>query len=191
MVDPADDERTILIKDALRRSARSLPELVRDCQGIYPTEARELLAGMVAAGSVTYVDRAYALSETGPTADHTPVLLSTIADGLPEPHPHDCDWRFTQPTVQLLAERLCSCLPSPIVLLGAPTVYVAIVRSTPAAPVFLVDWSHELIRILAESGFAQGTLLAHNMLSGQLAQPTTDAGAILIDPPWYGELVTW
>jgi len=103
------------------REARSFEELVDLAWGIYPNELEDMLARLRRGGRIrkTRAGRwvSVALPE-GNRSGHarkevesrTPQQVAELMHGflerLPDPHPHDFDWRFSLRGVQAFAEHL-------------------------------------------------------------------------------------
>ena len=152
MCDPENDERTMLIRQALTGGATTLSDLVAKCQGMYPPDVNELLGELAADGQVARDGDTYSLSRDPTTSSRCSPIVPAEQVGLPVPHPHDYDWRFTSTSTQFLADRLLVHSPSPIVLLGAPSVYVELTYRAVPTPLVLVDWSNELVGSSARLG---------------------------------------
>ncbi|UJR86042.1 Hypothetical protein I5071_81230 [Sandaracinus amylolyticus] len=97
---------------------------------------------------------------------HRHLILRDV--GRPEPHPLDCDWRFTPDTTQMLAHRLHR---TRCVLAGAPTVAAALVEQGDA--VTLVERQ-------------PGLALPQATVDIEVAPATGETfEAAFADPPWY------
>ncbi|MBE7467630.1 MAG: hypothetical protein HS114_00625 [Anaerolineales bacterium] len=181
-----------LVLSTIARGAHRLEEIARECGGLYPLELRVLLDDLVKQGQVRLSKKGYHLTlfnkvgagfaQSGILSDHLPIL--------PEPHPHDCDWRFDPATSQYLARIILQeSSPSGVVLLlGAPSVFIEMACSRNVPHTILLDWSSELtdymIRFFLPDTFR---LVNHDLLSGSLWQSHWPVDVVLCDPPWYPE----
>ncbi len=189
-----EDYRQRLVLEAIRRGNRSLEDIARDIGGIYPLELRALLANLQRSGKITWSDTGFVTTcglDNG--RSHSPsesTIFRPNALVLPEPHPHDYDWRFDQRTARMLSKlAIDSCLPDAgIVLLGAPTVFAEIARLLAPPPTCLLDASAELVELLQAAPLpASCTVVHHDLLSGFSWDASFPVDVIVCDPPWYEE----
>ena len=120
-----------------------LSAIASKCGGLYPQELRGVLEVLMQRGKVALSPQGYCLVE------HEKARGSIIQfrrpgnsyAELPEPHPHDYDWRFDAATAQRLANIALreSASEGNILLLGTPTVLVR-------APLFTRGTSYDLAR---------------------------------------------
>ena len=190
-------ERSIhlhLILSAIIRGAHTLEEISSECGGLYPFELRELLAGLIETGQVILSEDTYNLSspQIGHDDSTQPDRGGTQFVDLPEPHPLDYDWRFDAETSKHVAETIVKeTAYGTILLLGAPSVYLALARLRPSARAVLLDWSSELIHYLSHFNLPDSfTLVNHDVFSGVLWESSYVIDAVVCDPPWYPEYYT-
>ena len=104
--------------------------------------------------------------------------------GLPVPHPLDCDWRFTKGTADELLERLESLIgpDNSAALMGAPSVYVQAKNQRMENQLILLDRNETLAKSSGLSPFSKGDLCCDLMHGAPNLPPVH---AVLADPPWY------
>jgi hypothetical protein len=177
---------------AVCRGNRSLEDIARDTGGIYPLELRALLADLQRSGKIIWSRSGYEvtrrLDSCCKRSPSEPTALLPDALVLPEPHPHDYDWRFDQRTARMLSELATdSCLPDAgIVLLGALTVFAEIVRLSTPPHTRLLDASVELVELLRAASLpASCTAVHHDLLSGAPWDAGFPVDTMVCDPPWY------
>lgn len=189
------DEHTFqqgLVLSAIAKGARTLQEIADVCGGLYPGELRSLIEELIFHKKVLLSSQGYSLAHQEKTGDsmmpsHEP--RSYYAE-LPEPHPHDYDWRFDTATAQHLANTAIqeSSSGGTILLLGIPSVFIELVYSNKASHTILLDWSSELIDYLSHFHLPSSfDLVKHDLLSGQLWHGNSPVGVVVCDPPWYIE----
>jgi hypothetical protein len=108
-------------------------------------------------------------------------LISHPLDGLPEPHPLDFDWRFTQSTLPFLKQLVSTTNDANGAILGAPSLYKYLADLQ--ASVSLFDKNPQIVEHLKGAGYPNVTEvdLMHR----------SDFSALfdwaVADPPWYPE----
>jgi hypothetical protein len=159
-------------------SVHSFDDLVSRLPGVYPTEARDALERLVAAGGLSVAD----VRRLRQRSHSVRGGLGSVR-GLPVPHPLDYDWRFSASAAKHLAaqcERLSG--GKPIALLGAPTVLAAL-RGRGRVPAVLLDANPAIVEAFARAGRYQALQCDFR----QDALPRLVSSVVLLDPPWYGE----
>lgn len=101
-------------------------------------------------------------------------------DGLPLPHPLDCEWRFAERTAEaLLAEAVGRTGPGDaILLLGVPSLAV-VARSSTSDRLFHVVGEDNAVSEALRCGTAGDVRFDHGTPSSR------SVGAVVLDPPWY------
>ena len=188
-----------LIVSVLDREAISLKEIVRKCGGLYPTELRSFLEKLVTTGKIGTTSSGYKLADSArsidlshldvDSADHNSNTVPTVI--LPQPHPHDYDWRFDKLTSSKLSELVVKETPKggAALLLGAPSVFAILVRHPPIVPnLILLDWSNELVNYLKAYNLpSRFSVIQHNLLEGSAWETNQSVNTVVCDPPWYPE----
>ncbi|GEM_PF-742642 len=182
------------ILSAIARGCHRIGDIARECGGLYPLELQTVLNELVEQGKVIRSTESYQLAPSSTTkidsvqSNSLPNFNQTIE--LPEPHPHDFDWRFDLQTIHNLAEMLIaeSRREGSILLLGAPSIFVELTKRHDAPHTTLMDWSSELISRLNQHRFPKSfTAINHNLSSPALWKSEQQAEVVLCDPPWYPE----
>jgi len=176
-----------LVLDKLRTSAMEFGTLVANAEGAYPTDILTVLKELEADNKVLEADGLWFLHNQQNqllvrqvAAD---VMIQQSEGDLPEPHPLDFDWRFTDDTLALL-ERILDTKCGEGAILGAPTLYKSL--SDIGAAVSLFDKNPAMIDYLKSAGYVSVTEvdLVHPIQFSRRFQWA------LADPPWYNEHYT-
>jgi hypothetical protein len=183
-----------LVLKAITQGNHTLPAITCSCSGIYPGELQELLNQLIELKQICLIaGHFYLISEESRRAP-TILPFQHIYDvNLPEPHPHDFDWRFDSKTVLRIAEiALRENVPhGSILTLGTPSVFLELLYSYNAPHAILMDWSPALIAYLQRYQFSEAfDLVLHNVFSEQLWNSKRPMDVVVIDPPWYIEHYT-
>lgn len=182
------------ILSAIARGCHRIGDIACECGGLYPLELQAVLDELVKQGKIYRSTEGYHLApSSNPKIDSAksnslPSFNQSME--LPEPHPHDFDWRFDPQTVRNLAEMLIaeSRREGSILLLGAPSVFVELTKLHDVPHTTIIDWSPELINRLNQYRLPQSfTAINHNLSSSVLWNPDQPANVVLCDPPWYPE----
>jgi len=183
-----------LILSAIARGYHRIGEIARECGGLYPLELQAVLNELVKQGKINRSTEGYHLApSSNPKIDSAksnslPSFNQSME--LPEPHPHDFDWRFDAQTIRNLAEMLIakSLREGRLLLLGVPSVFVELMKFHDVPHTTLVDGSSELINRLNQYRLPQSfTAINHNLSSSVLWKSEQEADVVLCDPPWYPE----
>jgi hypothetical protein len=173
------DRLATRVREAIERGASTLTGLCQECEGAFPTailEAAEQFGISQQLRSLPH--RAWTKEELGTEDASLP--------SMPEPHPIDCEWRYTKDT----AENLCDWITrnsSRSGCFGTPSVFVRL--ATRGHDVFLVDRNPGLRKHFPES-------IRSRMITVDLALASSSKAiehhlppfdTILLDPPWYWE----
>jgi len=118
----------------LSRSPARFEHLVQEAEGAYPTDVQQALRDLESEGQVRLTSNAeWTTSEDAPhQAALRPAVPQTapsaaLSSDLPEPHPLDFDWRFTDEAIHMVFEELRARRFGNIAVLGAPTVFRCLV----------------------------------------------------------------
>jgi hypothetical protein len=117
----------------------------------------------------------------------------SVERGLPVPHFQDGDWRFTTTTSDALARQLTDGSTGNILLIGAPSIFCALIRALArASPVTAVDASFRTVDALnnlaRNGGFGDRFAAFHVDVARGDPLPLT-ADRVFMDPPWYEHFV--
>lgn len=184
-----------LVLNALIRGAETLDQLVGECEGLYPLELLAILDELVERDYVIRTPAGYSSVPTALTVERphsrSPAKIEAPSIILPEPHPHDFDWRFDASTTSKLVDLMCQNLPpyGRILLIGAPSLFAAMVQlGDDAPPTTLVDWNQSLNLV-----FDNASLPSHlrficvDLLHQALPSDMEPVDIVVCDPPWYPE----
>jgi hypothetical protein len=149
-------------------TASSFESLVANCEGMYPSDIRDIL---VAEGA-----RFTALLRDAETA---PMGSAACPQGpLALPHPQDSEWRFSDGCAEALARRAVrSAQGQPVLCLGVPMVAIAAARAG-ARSLYVMGEDNVITRGLIKTIGSEAVY--GPPVEGQ-------AGAVVLDPPWYPE----
>lgn len=174
-----------LVLSAIATGSRTLVEISQQSEGIYPLELKTLLDELALRGDIVLSASEYRLAAVSTKEGLHEASSKEIL--LPHPHPLDYDWRFTETTSQNLTKLIIG-KSKVALLLGAPSVFVNIIRNRRIPFTTLVDFSRELVDYLCKCELPVCTnVVAHNLLSGVLWETEYKADFVFCDPPWYVE----
>lgn len=181
-----------LVLSAIAKGGCTLQEIASKCGGLYPQDLRGVLEELMLREKVVLSPRGYCLVENEKSGGS---IIQFRRSGnyyaeLPEPHPHDYDWRFDTATAQRLAKIVLrdSVPEGKILLLGTPSVLIELMYAHKAPHTILLDWNHSLIDYLSHFHLPTSfTLVKHNLLSSSLWHGDSRVDVVLCDPPWYVE----
>lgn len=174
----------LLLRELLK-GPLEFAKLVKEAEGAYPSEVMSALRLLEAEEKIS-------LSESGlwrvdhqmtikPPIHHSPRKNIAVAKNLPEPHPLDFDWRFTDETLGSLATSLgCSPLES-IAVLGAPTFFKYLIDL--GANAWLYDKNPSVMQHLRTAGYE--SLVQCDLR--EFADLPMEFQWVFADPPWYVE----
>ncbi|MFZ1397298.1 MAG: hypothetical protein WAS33_10395 [Candidatus Promineifilaceae bacterium] len=182
-----------LILSAIAEGYSELIKIAHACGGMYPTELLNKLQVLESKKLISkqenghyFIEKNYRVQLEELDVSHFSSLLSN----LPLPHPHDYDWRFTQETARNLAESLFNrnTLNEPVILLGAPSVFLNYLKIDNTNHVILLDQNQELLEYLSAASLPHNAELKyHTILSSEVWIPNVSVGMVFCDPPWYPE----
>lgn len=182
------------ILSAIGRGYHRIGDIARECGGLYPLELQAVLNELVKQGKINRSTEDYQLAPSSnikvDSAKSNSLLSFNQPMELPEPHPHDFDWRFDPKTIRNLVEMLIaeSRHEGSILLLGAPSLFIELAKLHDAPHVTLIDWSPELISRLNQYRLPKSfTAINNNLSSHVLWKSEQQAEVVLCDPPWYPE----
>jgi hypothetical protein len=156
-------------------------------EGAYPTDVLSVLTRFRNEGKLnqqSYADTAEPISKqqirpSGGILSNGRGPMDEIESAMPEPHPLDFDWRFAVRSLPVFDRLLAELDASTIGILGAPTLYLHMLKSR--AIVHLYDKNAQLVDKFIEGGFS--TVTHCDLFEDQLATEAYDA--VVADPPWY------
>jgi hypothetical protein len=179
-------ELTLRLQHELRRGHLTFKDLVGSAEGAYPSDVLFVLSTLQTAGESGLV--ASRLLADARNAEQTEEAsgcrsqqLTENSDDLPEPHPLDFDWRFSQNALLNLQKEIRATPDDRIAVLGAPTLFMKLVDS--GLNTHLFDKNPHVIQHLKSSGYASLTQCDLFKYSGHSAQFEW----AIADPPWYLE----
>lgn len=171
---------------ALCRS--SWPDFLRGLPGVYPSDALDALRRIVQRDDVVANDREAARSlAAAASADGVrPPFQPWRTSGRPlaVPHPLDFEWRFTPDSADALLDR-CAAATSPaapVVLVGAPTVFIRAAERGEGHRFALFDKNRTTVTRLL-STYPRTQAFVHDACADP--PPRRAADVTLLDPPWY------
>ncbi len=166
------------IVSAVRGDVHTLWHLISILPGYYPTVVRDAVARLIGNSMIPP-----GIADEG-SGNAIRSRSQLDVQGLPVPHPLDCDWRFTKGTADELLERLESLIGpnNSAALLGAPSVYVRAKNQRMENQLILLDRNETLANSSGLSPSWKGDLCC-NLMHGAPNLPPVHA--VLADPPWY------
>lgn len=187
------DFQSQLVLSTVSKGPHKFEEIVQKSGGIYPLELRKLISQLIKRGQIESGRDGYTLADPQIAMDNELDYgwdrRHSVLE-LPEPHPHDCDWRFDIHTSQQLAQMLIkeNSTDGMMLLIGTPSVFIELARENITNNIIFVDWNAGLIDYLCSVNLPDSfTLVKHDLLSGNLWESIQKADVVLCDPPWYLE----
>ena len=173
-------ELDLAIGEGLERGAGSFSALAANVCGAWPVETLSVLRKRVAAGLLREEQLEELLRRNGDTR-HDDWQLASVQSGptLPQPHPLNYDWRFTEDTRDFLVASLSDLNPHSIGLLGCPSLLRPLLRR--GLPSTLFDRNKALKSTLTEAEQARFHCVD---LSAPLGH-SFEFSVVVADPPWY------
>lgn len=163
-------------------------DFLRCLPGVYPSDALAALRRIGLRDDVSAFTReaANTILIEARTSDDRPPYQPWRTGGRPlaVPHPLDFEWRFTPDSADALLDRCASVSNSaaPVVLIGAPTVFVRAVERGEGHRYTLLDKNRATVgRLLGAYPRAQA--FVHDACVDP--PPRCAADVSLLDPPWY------
>jgi hypothetical protein len=161
-------------------------DLVKASEGAYPSDVLTALhqletenqVHLSSGGLWTCCNQS---DTTTKTTSHLGRETKELPDGLPEPHPLDFDWRFTQATLADLRMHINAAPSESIAILGAPTFYKYLIDSGVSA--WLFDKNPHVVQHLRAEGYP--SVIECDLL--QFSAGSTQFQWAVADPPWYIE----
>ena len=174
------DELRIRVRNLTASSSLSFRELVVAMEGAYPTDVQDALHSLQAE------DVAVGGLRSDADSAETRTRLRSEADvvTLPEPHPLDYDWRFTEESLNSLAATIAETGAKRVAILGAPTVFLRLARAD--VDVTLYDNNVHLVEELRSRQFSKAVHC--DLFTTRFEDPAFDL--VVADPPWYPEHYT-
>jgi len=170
-----------LLRELSERGPLTFQDLVRAAEGAYPSDVLFSLHSLEKDGQISRLTfdrwtKGDAASRENAQAPPAPMSSSPVQiDALPEPHPIDFDWRFTDATLSDLEGYIHASSAERVAVLGAPTLFQRLSRSGVSVHLFdknpqiVISWPSEtrlsanatsLSSLVFLSGFS-GPLLIH------------------------------
>jgi len=169
----------------LQKGPLEFAKIVKDAEGAYPLEVMSALRLLEAEEKVSFSESGlwqvdHRLNVT-PSINSPVIERTPVSKHLPEPHPLDFDWRFTEETLLSLRTILRFARLESMAILGAPTLYKYLVDSGTNA--WLYDKNPSAIRYLQTEGYDSVTEC--DLLKS--ADTSKQFQWVFADPPWYVE----
>jgi Probable N6-adenine methyltransferase len=179
--------RLRLTRELTERGPLGFQDLVEAAEGAYPSDVLSALHALQKDGQAFLLPSAkWSKTESSssalvPGSSSTRPTSTASSDGLPEPHPVDFDWRFTNRTLADLGKYINASGLEHVAVLGAPTLYRYLTDSGIHAHLF--DKNPYIVKYLKEAGYSTVTesdLFKFSDFSAQFQWA-------IADPPWYIE----
>jgi len=179
-------ELTVRIGRELLKGPCDFACLVRGAEGAYPSDVLAVLRQLETAGEACVTSagdwkRCGLLNAASQRTPEEAEPEGTARTCLPEPHPLDFDWRFSESTLAALQRRMDVSQDEAVAILGAPTLYKHLVDS--GVDAWLFDKNAQIIEHLRDAGYTSVT-------QGDLFEFTAAPRrfhCVVADPPWYIE----
>jgi hypothetical protein len=171
-----------IVVNAIDKGCSSLLDIATCC-GIYPTELKNILDGLIRQKKV-FCDKNDQYHIVGEA-------LIPAEFHIPPPHPFDYDWRFDGNTTSTLTEELLNECGSKntILLLGTHSIQIELYRRKVTNKVVLLDSNTSLIEELRCHDDLPNYICLHKdfFVSGEssLQYEYGNVGVVFMDPPWY------
>lgn len=166
----------------------SWPDFLKSLPGVYPSDALEALRRISRHGDLTVANQQIARSFIA--ASEANVVQPpyqpwrTGSRPLAVPHPLDFEWRFTPEAADVLLDRCVGAASgdAPVVLIGAPTVFIRAVERGKGHRFALFDKNRATVARLL-SAYPRTQAFVHDACIDP--PPCHVADVALLDPPWY------
>lgn len=178
-----------MILDSIEAGAGSLDEIAGASGGMYPSTLQPLLAELSTERLIYRVAGRYRV-RTAQQTDRVAPTLCVLPSSLPLPHPCDCDWRFQDSAAKYLAATITKASPrsAPVLLIGAPRLFVELTAMSETSHVYLLDSNRELIETVNNEPLPPHFHAIYHDLTNFGPSPIPEAvGVVFCDPPWYPE----
>jgi hypothetical protein len=179
-----EELRNVLLSE-LRTRPTEFESLVGRAEGAYPADVMTVLRTLEADNEVSESDGVWFLFHqiVRPRPTPLPRIASTSGffSDLPEPHPLDFDWRFTESTLRDFENLVNLTNTASGAILGAPSLYKHL--SDLGASVSLFDKNPQIVEYLRSVGYStvnEVDLTRSSEFSAQFHWG-------IADPPWYPE----
>jgi hypothetical protein len=176
-----------LTRELRERVPLGFQELVQAAEGAYPSDVLSALHALHTDGQAFLLPSAkwsrHELSSQTvvPRSSNIPPTTPTSSDGLPEPHPVDFDWRFTNKTLADLGKYINPSELEHVAVLGAPTLYRYLTDSGINAHLF--DKNPYIVKHFKAAGYS--TVTESDLF--KFSNFSTKFQWAIADPPWYIE----
>jgi len=183
-------------------------ELLKNTWGIYPGKLLKILEGLESDKIVKRVNDCWEIIQgqtviTKPENKKTKKLylseecfkvankkMDEFRKEMPEPHPHNFDWRFSNQCLQSFAEYLLSYHDDDdnICIIAAPSLFVYLQSMDYFNEIILIERSkqmNEKIRHIFPGFFGIKTHDLQYPFKGDLSRLENYFSCIIADPPWY------
>jgi hypothetical protein len=172
----------------LSGSPARFEHLLQEAEGAYPTDVQQVLQDLESEGQLCLTTKGeWTIFQDAPPSTLKPAGSKTgstaaLSSDLPEPHPLDFDWRFTDEAIHLIDQELRARCAGNIAVLGAPTVFRWLVDQ--GIPAHLFDKNAAVLDYLKGRGYHTFTEI-DLLCPGPL--PSGRFECVVADPPWYPE----
>ena len=174
---------TSIVEEGLRLGL-SFPEMCMAGRGATPIAIRAALFRYD--GAAVLKDRASRLLLT---VGDPQELRPELDERLPVPHPLDFDWRFSSSTAEALAVDALAAVGvrAPILLVGVPSVLLAIGDRPNLPPIWFASRGHDPITMALKRSAAPGI----RFIDIEEDLSAIEAAVSVVDPPWYDDIARW
>lgn len=176
--------RNVLLSK-LSTGSLGFESLVSSAEGAFPTDVMSVLRTLAANGQVSeslglwFLSNALSRGQDNSMSYRDP--SSAPLSGLPEPHPLDFDWRFTESTLPLFGNLISTTNSASGAILGAPSLYKYLADS--GVRVSLFDKNPRVVQHLRSVGYSA----VHEVDLTYSSEFLPEFQWVIADPPWYPE----
>jgi Probable N6-adenine methyltransferase len=176
-----------LTRELAEKGQLGFQELVEAAEGAYPSDVLSALHALQKDEQAFLLPSAKWSKTNSPSPaivpgpSNTQLTSTASSDGLPEPHPVDFDWRFTNRTLADLGKYIKASELERVAVLGAPTLYRYLTDSGINAQLF--DRNPYIVKHFKAAGYS--TVTESDLF--EFSHFSAEFQWAIADPPWYIE----
>lgn len=188
----------------LDEGSQSFENLLINTWGIYPRTLKSILGGLENVDLVKEVNGSWELTQKNRTYQKAKKIknkslylskkcflfankqMDKFRKKMPEPHPRNYDWRFSNEGLQSFVEYLLTYHSSNdnVCIIAAPSIFVYLNFIKYFDKIILIERSEIMIEKIKDIFPGQFGIITHD-LQYPLTTPIETFSCIIADPPWY------